>query len=320
MLGQKLDDQSQLDPVAGPGPKPMIIALIPAFNEENSIAKVIVAANKHVNKVIVCDDGSTDLTAEIALSLKAEVIRHEANRGYGSAIRTLLKRAKELRADIVVTLDGDGQHDANQIPILVRAMYRTHADIVVGSRFLDQGKAKSNVPLYRRYGIKAITKLSELTSNQGLTDAQSGLRAYGRKALDGFTLSEDGMGLSIEILMEAKKRGFVIAEVPTTAQYDGLARTSTQAPLRHAMSVITSIVRLFTEDRPLMFLGLPGALSIFTGVAFGAWMLQIYAQEHRIVTNIALASMTFMLMGFFAMFTSITLYSMSRLLKKAARS
>jgi len=91
--------------------KPFIVACIPAYNEEKTIAKVLLKTKKYVDKVIVCDDGSTDMTAEIAEALGAEVIRHERNIGYGAAITSLFKRAKELGADIMITLDADGQHD-----------------------------------------------------------------------------------------------------------------------------------------------------------------------------------------------------------------
>jgi glycosyltransferase involved in cell wall biosynthesis len=90
--------------------KPFIIACIPAYNEEKTIAKVIIKTQKYVDKVIVCDDGSKDMTSEIAERLGAIVIKHERNMGKGEALRNLFKKAIELNADIVITLDGDGQH------------------------------------------------------------------------------------------------------------------------------------------------------------------------------------------------------------------
>ena len=87
--------------------KPLVVACVPAFNEEKTIAKVVLLAQKHVDKVVVCDDGSSDLTGEIAKSLGAELIRHERNLGYGAAIQSLFRRARELGADVMVTLDAD---------------------------------------------------------------------------------------------------------------------------------------------------------------------------------------------------------------------
>jgi hypothetical protein len=127
---------------------------------------------------------------------------------------------------------------------------------------------------------------------------------------------EDGMGVSAEILINARKQGLRIVEVPATCNYGRDVKNSTHNPIRHGVSVVMSIVRLVVEDRPLVFLGIPGVVSLLVGVLFGVWMLQIYALERHIVTNIALASMAFILIGFFCVSTAITLYAISRLARK----
>jgi len=290
----------------------LIVATIPAYNEEKTIAGVILLTQKYVDKVIVCDDGSTDMTAKIAEKMGADVLRHERNAGYGAAIKSLLGKARELGADIMITLDGDGQHDPIDIPRLVKPVLEGSADIVVGSRFLKSVKGKKDVPLYRHVGIKAITKMTNAASNSRISDAQSGFRAYSRRALEKLRLHENGMGVSVEILMKAREQNLKVVEVPVACNYQGL-QTSTHGPLTHGAGVIMSIVRLVVEEKPLIFLGLPGAVSLLVGVFFGIWMLQLYAIERRIVTNIALASMAFVLIGFFAIFTAITLYAITRL-------
>lgn len=302
--------------------KQVMVACIPAFNEERTVAKVVIEAMKYVGKVIVVDDGSGDMTGEIASRLGAEVIRHDKNLGYGASIKSLFSRARELNADVIITLDADGQHDTNDIPLLAAPVLDNKADIVIGSRFLiKNGNGKTNgVPAYRELGIKAITRLAEAASNSELSDAQSGFRAYSRKALDSLSLFEDGMGLSVEVLMEAKKHDLTVLEVPTRIDYSGSAKTSKSNPLNHGASVIMSIIRLVVEERPLVFLGIPGATSLLIGVLFGVWMLQVYAIEHQITTNVALASMSFVLIGLFALFTSIVLYSINRLMQKANNS
>lgn len=297
-----------------------IIAAIPAYNGEKTIAKTVLLARKYVDRVVVCDDGSTDMTADIAEKLGADVVRHGNNMGYGAAIQTLFKKARELDADAMVTLDGDGQHNPSEIPLLVEPILDGKADVVIGSRFLgDLGKINS-VPRHRRAGIKVITKLTNAASNHRLSDAQSGFRAYGRKALEGLSVFEKGMGASVEILMEAKNHGLTIVEVPTGCNYHGLDRTSTHGPLRHGVGLVMSIVRLVVEERPLLFLGVPGTVSLLVGVLFGVWMLQLYAIERRMITNIALASLAFILIGFFAVSTAITLYAIKRLLEKTTKS
>jgi len=297
--------------------RPLVVAAIPAYNEEKTIARVVLQALRHVDKVVVCDDGSSDLTGDIAERVGADLVRHEKKLGYGAAIQSLFKWAKRANADIMVTLDGDGQHDPNEIPVLAEPVLEGKADIVIGSRFLGDAE-KNGMPRYRRLGIKVITKLTGAASSNRLSDAQSGFRVYGRKALEDLRLFEDGMGVSVEALMNARKQGLTVAEVPAGCNYSGV-EPSTRSPLRHGMSVVMSIVRLVVEDKPLWFLGLPGVVSLLVGVLFGVWMLQIYALEHRIVTNIALASMTFILIGLFALFTAITLYAISRLAQKTDR-
>lgn len=296
--------------------KHLVVAAVPAYNEERTIAKVVLQARKFVDWVIVCDDGSTDMTGEIAEQLGAYVVKHERRLGYGAAIQSLFRKARELNADAMITLDGDGQHNAHEIPVMVEPVLEGKADVVVGSRFLGELGKKNGVPKYRQLGIKAITGLTSAASSLGLSDAQCGFRAYGRKALESCSIFENGMGASVEVLMEAKKQGLTIVEAPTNCNYRGLERTSTQGPIKHGISVVMSIVRLVVEDRPLVFLGMPGVLSLLLGAFFGVWMLQMYAVEHQIVTNIALASVAFILIGLFSVFTAITLYAISRLVQK----
>ena len=108
-----------LDGLTSSKVKPFVMVGIPAFNEENSIARVVMEAQKYADAVVVCDDGSTDLTCEIAERLGADVVRHEQNLGYGAAIKSLFERAREFDADVLVTLDGDGQHYPAEIPNVV---------------------------------------------------------------------------------------------------------------------------------------------------------------------------------------------------------
>jgi glycosyltransferase involved in cell wall biosynthesis len=161
----------ELDPT---NKKPYVVACIPSYNEEKTIAKVLVKTKKHVDKVIVCDDGSTDMTAEIAEALGAEVIKHERNMGKGGAIRSLFKKTREEVADIVVTLDADGQHDPDGIPVLIKIMAETNADVVIGSMFLSEETIRK-VPTSRRIGNKI---LNMVTSVNNFTDTQSGFRVY----------------------------------------------------------------------------------------------------------------------------------------------
>jgi glycosyltransferase involved in cell wall biosynthesis len=295
--------------------RPYVIVGIPAFNEEHSIARIVLDAQKYADTVIVCDDGSSDLTAKIAERLGAEVVRHPQNMGYGAAIKSLFQRALDFGADVLVTLDGDGQHDASEIPQVVKPITDGQADMVIGSRFIDNQGTKE-MPAYRRFGAQVITKLVNGSSRTGVKDSQSGFRAYNRQALQRLCVSEAGMGASVQILREASKQDLRISEVPSTCKYENNGySTSTKNPVTHGVGVIMSLIRLIVEERPLTVLGIPGLFCLLGGLSFGVWMLQLYAASHTIVTNVALAAIAFILMGFFMISTAITLYAMVRIRK-----
>ncbi len=299
--------------------KPFIVVGIPAFNEEQTIARVILEAQKFAGKVVVCDDGSTDYTAKIAESLGADVVRHEKNGGYGASIKSLFIRAHELNADVFVTLDADGQHAPNEIPIVIKPIVEGEADVVIGSRFVDKN-GTAEMPLYRQLGAKLITKMVNSSAKNGVTDSQSGFRAYSHLALDRINFFEDGMGASVEILLKASKQDLRIVEVPSTCKYNTSGvETSSEHPVTHAMGIVFSLIRLIVEERPLLMLGVPSLFCLLAGVGFGVWMLQVYAVQQMIETNIALASIAFILIGFFLLSTAITLYAIARISEKFAK-
>jgi glycosyltransferase involved in cell wall biosynthesis len=299
--------------------KPFVVVGIPAFNEVTMIAQIVLEAKKYADAVVVCDDGSSDMTGAIAKRSGAYVVRHKRNLGYGASIKSLFKRALSMNADVLVTLDADGQHNPEEIPEVVNPIVQGVADLVIGSRFIDTYGNKE-MPLYRRFGAQLITKLVNGSSKNGISDAQSGFRAYNRYALECLNPFEDGMGASVEILLKANKQDLKMCEVPSSCKYhNGDVATSTKHPLTHGIGVIMSILRFIFEEKPLAMLGIPGLLCLFVGTGFGIWLLQIYAIEHHIVTNIALAAIAFVLIGFFLLSTAMTLYSMTRIAQKLER-
>ncbi|MEM4674902.1 MAG: glycosyltransferase family 2 protein [Nitrososphaerota archaeon] len=297
--------------------KLLIVACIPAYNEEKTIAGVVLRTMKYVDRVIVCDDGSSDLTGLIAERLGAEVIRHGRNLGYGAALSSLFRRAEELGADIAVTLDADGQHDPSYIPRLVEPIIKGEADIVIGSRFLSREEEKA-VPAYRRLGIRVITWLTRRTSYKELTDAQSGFRAYSKRAVPFIIPSEMGMGASVEILLKARRAGLKIVEVPVRIGYG--EETSTQNPLAHGMEVILSLVKHHSIRHPLLFYGAPGFLALLASLGFWALTLQIFAATRQIATNIVIIALGATLIGLMLLTTAIILWVLVSLLSERACS
>ena len=285
--------------------KPLIVACIPAYNEERTVARVIIEAQRYVDKVIVCDDGSTDLTGEIARRLGAEVVRHERNMGYGAALSTLFRAARVADASAMVVLDADLQHDPSDIPRLLSPVVSGEADIVIGSRFL--AGVASGVPKYRGLGIKVITRLVKGVSYSDVSDAQSGFRAYSRRAIQLITPSEQGMGASTEILLKAKEFGLKVVEVPIKISYD-VEKPSTHNPILHGLDVVLSTVKHLSIRRPLLFYGAPGVAALLLALFFWVWTLQIFASTRQIITNIALIALGATLVGLMLLTTGVILW------------
>ncbi len=184
-----------------------IVIGIPAFNEEENIAKIIIKLQAITKDIIVCNDGSEDFTAEIAEKLGVTLVNHPKNLGYGASIRSIFQKAKDIDFDVLVTFDADGQHRIEDIKPVIEPIEKKEADIVIGSRFLGK---ESNIPNYRKLGIKAITSLTNVSTGKKITDSQSGFRAYSKKVIMDITPSEFGMGVSIEVNF----RVLVITDIP----------------------------------------------------------------------------------------------------------
>ncbi|NDF35764.1 MAG: glycosyltransferase family 2 protein, partial [Nitrosopumilaceae archaeon] len=256
-----------------------IVIGIPAYNEEEKIAGIILKLKKITDKIIVCNDGSSDMTGEIAQNLGAIVVTHPKNMGYGAGIRSIFLKAKEIQADILVTFDADGQHRTEDIQAVIDPILGDKADIVIGSRFLEKNE---QMPEYRKLGIKVITKITNASMNDSLTDSQSGFRAYSKKVLNDIVPSDYGMGVSTEILIKASKKEFRIAEVPIVVSYEG--KTSTHHPVSHGVSVILSTIKYTSIEHPLKFYGIPALVFLIVGLSFVLWTIQNYADDGKIIT------------------------------------
>ena len=283
-----------------------IIVGIPAFNEEKNIAVLIIQLKKIADKIIVCNDGSTDLTSEIAEELGATVINHEKNLGYGAAIRSIFLKSKDLGGDILVTFDADGQHRIEDINRVINPIINGESDLVIGSRFLDE--SEKEVPKYRKVGIKVITKITNATIKKQLTDSQSGFRAYSKKVLNELNPSELGMGISTEILIKASAKNFRISEVPIKIIYNG--DTSTHNPISHGSSVLFSTIKFTSIEHPLKFYGIPSMIFFAIGLLFTSLSIEYYADIGRLNTNLTLIGAGSILIAVVLLLTGILLYSL----------
>ena len=285
---------------------------IPAYNEEKNIAGIIQKLSEISDTIIVCNDGSTDNTGKIAEKMGAIVITHERNLGYGGSIRSLFFKARELGSDMLVTLDSDGQHRISDVLPVIDPIIKNQADLVIGSRFLTENQA--NMPKYRKIGIKLITSLANSSLEEAVSDSQSGFRAYSKNVLSEITPSENGMGVSNEILMKASKKGFKITEVPIIVSYEG--DTSTQNPISHGASVTFSTLKFISIDHPLKFYGIPGLVFLTIGLIFTIITIQGFTETRQILLGTAVIGVGTIIFGTVLLMTSILLYSIVNLIRE----
>ncbi|MGA2784315.1 MAG: glycosyltransferase family 2 protein [Candidatus Bathyarchaeia archaeon] len=281
------------------------VVAIPAFNEERTIAKVIIRAKACVDKVVVVDDGSHDDTVLIAQALGAVVLAHEKNLGKGAALRDCFEWAKGAGAEVLITIDADGQHDPSQIPILLNAMRMKKADVVIGSR----STRPADMAWHRWLGVRALDMATRVKVGARVVDAQSGFRAYSRRAIENLVAAEYGMGVDSEIIMRAHQSGMKIVEVPVSMHYEGL-QTSSHNSIMHAFDVFFSILKFVSIRHPLTFYGGFGIAAISVSLFYGFMTLDYYQQWGRVITNLALVSVAAGIVGFLSIFTGIILFTL----------
>ncbi len=284
---------------------------IPAFNEEKNIAKMIVKLKKIYDEIIVCNDGSTDLTGEIAENLGVIVINHKQNLGYGAGINSIIKKSKEIDTDILVTFDADGQHKVEDVKKVIEPIKNGDADLVIGSRFLS--KTKEKIPEYRKIGINIITKVTNAGLKKKITDSQSGFRAYSKDLISKLDISDMGMGISTEILIKTNSLGFRITEIPITILYEG--KTSTQNPISHGTSVLFSTIKYTSIEHPLKFYGIPSLIFFVIGLSFTFLSIDYYMEVGRINPNVTIVAAGTTAIAVILLVASVLFYSLATIVE-----
>jgi glycosyltransferase involved in cell wall biosynthesis len=279
------------------------VALIPAYNEERFIGSVILKARRYVDIVLVVDDGSKDETASIAEAAGAEVIRQTHNIGKAGAVNTGLARARELNAVVVVLLDGDGQHDAADIPAVLAPVLAGEADIVIGSRFIG---VASDTPGWRVAGQQALTLATNFASGVSLSDSQTGFRGLSQRAIQQLTFRSKGFSVESEMQFLVKRHDLTVGEVPIKVNYDEKPKRN---PVTHGLQVLNGIIRMISQHRPLFFFGTPGVILITIGIVIAGLVADRYNAYEKLAVGWAIVSTTFITIGALTAFTGLILHT-----------
>ncbi|MFA5294508.1 MAG: glycosyltransferase family 2 protein [Methanoregulaceae archaeon] len=296
--------------------KPLVVAVIPAYNEELSIGTVVVHARQYVDAVIVVDDGSADATSLIATAAGADVITFPGNRGKAAALLEGFARARELDPDAVVMLDSDGQHNPAEIPALVKPVLDGQADLVIGSRFLING---NNIPRYRQLGQKTLDIATAMSSGFATTDSQSGFRAVGRKGLANLTFASEGYNIESDMITHFLQNGLLITEVPITVKYD-VPNRHKKHPLSHGLDILSHIIGVVGYRRPLISFGIPGFILALIGIGVSLFTLSKYVTGGPLHTVMFVGGITSLILGLLMVTTGLILNSLVQIVKVGKRA
>lgn len=274
-----------------------IIVMIPAYNEEKNIAKVIKGIPRRINatgevKILVIDDGSEDNTVEVAKKAGADyLIKNKRNMGLGVNFRKGIDASLKLKADIIVNIDADGQFNPNDIEELIRPILYDKADVVTTSRFMRPELTK-NIPWIKKWGNKRFTNLISKITGQKFTDTQCGFRAYSKESalrlnlFGKFTYTQ-------EAFIDLANKGLKIEEVSLPVIYKKERKSHISGNLRrYGFKSLAIIARATRDSQPLTFFGMPG-LAIFSlgfigaGFSFWYWLTHLMTTPVKQLFNVS---------------------------------
>jgi glycosyltransferase involved in cell wall biosynthesis len=250
-----------------------IIAIIPAYNEEQCIEEVIAKTLKYVDEVLVIDDGSADNTSEVARQAGALVVRNVKNLGLGLTIRRGYLETLESDADIVVQLDADGQYDPEEIPVILKPILDDEADMVLGSRLEN---LMYKMPAMKRFGNKAFSKVLRILTDEDVKDGQTGFRAIRKEVLE-TAIPNSKFSYTQEMIIRVAMEGWRIRSVPIHffARKDGESRLFGSS-ISFAFKGWAIILRTLRDYYPLRFFGFPGLVLTIIGFLICLYVLILF--------------------------------------------
>jgi len=245
--------------------------------------------------------------------MNAKVILNRHNIGKGAALKRGLIECLKYNPDIVITLDGDGQHDPAEIPKLLEPIENEEADLVIGSRY---GGSYMNleIPRYRRIGLSIIDFMNRKLVNSRIKDTQSGFRVYTKNVIGIMSqYSSTGFGVETEQLSRAELYNLRIVEVPVTIRYKGLKNTSKQNAFLHGMRIVSTILEIAVEKRPLLFFGVSGMVLMVAAIITTVIVAQLYTKTTYFSVPLTLVALGFVFIGFMLILISLVLYELKRI-------
>ena len=267
-----------------PSPSPETVTrrtlvAIPCYNEGLTIGSLVLKARQHSTEVLVVDDGSSDDTAPIARLSGATVLVHERQQGKGAGVLDAMRYARENGFDAIVLIDGDGQHNPDEIPAVVAPVLEGRADLVIGSRFLG---TRADVPLYRRFGQIVLNIFTNASADFSSTDSQSGFRALSKRALeDAACFVTDGYNVESDMIAYLSARDLAIVEVPISVRYE-VPHKHKKNPVLHGLGVLANIIALIGARRPLLSFGIPGLVLAALGLLLGTFAVAQFSATSQV--------------------------------------
>ncbi|MEN6343534.1 MAG: glycosyltransferase family 2 protein [Methanospirillum sp.] len=298
-------------PLSEPVPRRVLVA-IPCYNEGLTIGSLVLKARAHADEVLVVDDGSSDDTAAIARLSGATVLVHGRQQGKGAGVLDAMAYAREHGYAALVLIDGDGQHNPDEIPALVAPILEVGADLVIGSRFLG---TDAEIPAYRRFGQHVLNIFTSASADYSSTDSQSGFRALSRRALEtAETFVSDGYNVESDMIAYLSARHLAIAEVPISVRYE-VPHRHKKNPLTHGLGVLSNIAALIGARSPLLFFGIPGLVLLGAGAAVDTWALARFSATAQVPVLGSVVGGLLTVAGLLLVGAAIVLKSVSMLLR-----
>jgi len=284
-----------------------IAIFIPAYNEERTVGSSVLLA-KEYGAVFVIDDGSDDRTADIAQKSGAIVIAHKKNAGYGAAMKSALAAARKMDASAFVFMDADGQHDADEIPVVAGPVLDGNADFCQGSRFL--GKFVS-APAGRREGVAFINKLTSAHNGKKEVDSQCGFRAISKKAAERIIIAADGYAGCAEMVTSAQQAGLRVMEAPVHVKYF----SERNNPFQQGAGLVDYVAGQVIRKNPLaLFAGL-GAVLLAISALLGVFVVDTFYTRHELATGSAFLTVFFGIAGMIMVLIGLNLYTLKKVLE-----